>query len=140
QTKMKETSVVQEALEPLIGLKLSIARRAGSMLRNFHFGGVEEIEGGTVGQYALHIQCPWRIDGPEGIITGRADVWEHISGKIMPDEWEPGIGDNIQDVRLGDLLKGYDPNTRSHVNLTEWLVVERVQTSAVGDATIELSG
>jgi hypothetical protein len=135
---MKATEI-QAALKVLRGFKLSIARRAGNMA-NFQFGDIVEVEGGTLGEYALHVQCPWRIDGPEGVITGRYDLWRGTSGAIMPDDWEPGISDNLQDRRLGELFQGYDAQTESHVNATEWLVVERVQASAVGDATIYLSG
>ncbi len=130
---------VRQAVEPLIGLKLSVARRAADM-RVFHFGDMREVDQGTIGQYALHVQCPWRIDGPKGIVTGRSDLWEHISGKIMPDEWEPSIDDNIQDMRLRNLFGGYDAKTHSHVNITEWLVVEYVEASGVGDLDISLSG
>jgi len=42
-------------LQPLIGLELSIARRAADM-RVFHFGRIRKVEKGTVGDYALHIQ------------------------------------------------------------------------------------
>jgi hypothetical protein len=129
----------QKALAPLVGLKLSIARRAAD-LRNFQFGEIELVDGGTVGQYALHIQCPWRLDGPDGIVTGRGDLWRHISGDYMPDDWEPNIGDNLQGARLGELLQGYDPDTGSFVNTTDKLIVERVKAAAAGDATIHLSG
>ena len=54
---------VREHLAPMVGLPLSIARRAADM-RVFHFGKVSEVSGGTVGEFALHIQCPWRIEGP----------------------------------------------------------------------------
>ncbi len=134
-----ETTPIQHALEPLLGLKLSIARRAVDM-RIFHFGDIEADKNGTSGQYALHIQCPWCLDGPDGIVTGRRDLWEHISGEVMPDEWEPGIADNLQDIRLGVLLGGYDSDTRSHINATDILKVERVQGSDLGDVMIELSG
>ncbi|HYO49167.1 MAG TPA: hypothetical protein VEW94_04895, partial [Chloroflexia bacterium] len=111
---MKETEI-QAALEVLVGLKLSIARRAGSMA-NFQFGDIVEVEGGTLGEYALHVQCPWRIDGPDGIITGQYDLWRSESGAIMPDDWEPTICDNLQDRKLGELFQGYDAQTISHVN------------------------
>jgi hypothetical protein len=130
---------VQQIGESLLGLKLSIARRAADM-RVFHFGHAGDEEESKVGQYALHIQCPWRIDGPEGIITGRSDLWEHISGKPMPDKWEPGVDDNIQDMRIGNLLGGFDARTRSHINNTDRLVVEGVQSSHLGDLKIDLTG
>lgn len=130
---------VRQAVEPLIGLKLSVARRAADM-RGFHFGDMQEVDDGTIGQYALHVSCPWRIDGPKGIVTGRIDLWEHISGNPMPDEWEPSIDDNLQDLQLSKLLGGFDVKTRSHVNISEWLVVEHVHVSNVGDLDISLSG
>src|SRR5688572_17929415 len=118
-----DNNKVLQAVEPLIGLKLSVARRAGDM-RGFHFGEMQEVDRGTVGQYALHVSCPWRIDGPEGIVTGRNDLWEHISGTLMPDDWEPSIDDNLQDIQLSNLFGGYDAKTRSHINMSELLVVE----------------
>ena len=133
-------NATQQALDPLIGLKLSLALRAMDM-RIFHFGYVRRhAQRGEVGKYALHIQCPWRIDRPEGTVTGRLDLCEHISGEQMLDEWEPGIDDNIQDVRLAALLQSYNADTRSHVNTTDILIVERVNASTLGDATIDLSG
>jgi hypothetical protein len=129
---------VQQVVDSLIGLRLSVARRAADM-RMFHFGQMREDNGGTAGQYALHVQCPWRIDGPEGIVTGRSDLWEHVSGKPMPDEWEPSIDDNLQDMRIRSLFGDYDPKT-GHVNTGELLVVERVRASDIGDLDISLSG
>jgi hypothetical protein len=114
---------ISQTLEHLMGLRLGVARRAADM-RIFHLGHIQEVDGGTVGQYALHVQCPWRINGPQGIITGRSDLWEHIPGNSMPDDWEPGINDNVQDVRLSELFGSYDPRTQSHINREERLVVE----------------
>jgi len=129
---------VEEALQPLVGLKLSIARRAADM-RNFQFEAIRQVADGLVGQYALHISCPWRIDGPDGIFTGRSDLWEHISGQVMPDDWEPSTKDNLQDARIQQLLKGYDADANSFINTTGDLVVTSVKASRLGDAIIELS-
>jgi hypothetical protein len=66
-----------EALSALVGLPLWGAARVLNM-EMFHFGersirlnrkGVEK----EVGEYALHIQCSWRIVGPDGIIVGSDD-------------------------------------------------------------------
>jgi hypothetical protein len=73
-------------LQPLIGLQLTIARR-GADMRGFHFGPIRVVEGGTVGDYALHVQCPWRIEGSQGIVTGRSDLWEppgSVSRRVCP--------------------------------------------------------
>jgi hypothetical protein len=136
---LAENNPVEEALQPLVGLKLSIARRAADM-RNFQFGAMRQVETGKPEQYALHISCPWRIDGPDGILTGRSDLWEHISGQAMPDDWEPSTKDNLQDARIQQLLKGYDADTNSFINTTGNLVVTSVKANRSRDAIIELSG
>jgi hypothetical protein len=128
------TDAVVERLTPLVGLRLVIARRAAD-LRNFQFGQVRAVERGTVGDYGLHIQCPWRLEGPDGILTGHSDLWELAEASEGVD-W----GENLQDRQLGTLLGGYDPATRSFVNQTEHLVVEGVQADNCGGATIQLSG
>jgi len=62
---------IKQHLSLLIGLPLSIARRAADMLV-LHFGTIREVESGikvgkragekgTVGDFSLHIQCPWRV-------------------------------------------------------------------------------
>ncbi len=66
---------ILEHIKPLVGLQLSFARRAADM-RNFGFGKIRAVKNGTVADYALHIQCPWRIESTEGIVTGRLDLWE----------------------------------------------------------------
>ena len=128
-------------LRPLIGLKLSVARRAADM-RNFLFGVIRQVENGTVGEYGLHIQCPWRIDGPEGIVTGRMDLYEPVeTGDDFDwESWDYEKSENMQDHQIANLLGGYDPQTNSHVNETKHLVVEDVQADDFGGATIMLSG
>jgi hypothetical protein len=122
-------------------LRLAIARRAAD-LRNFQFGRVRAVRSGTVGEYALHVQCPWRIEGPEGIVTGRADLWEPAepSPEIDWDTWDYERDENLQDRRLAALLAGYDPETRSFVNEADYLVVEDVQADDCGGAVIWLTG
>lgn len=39
----------------------------------------------VLGTYALHIQCPWRICGPEGIFVGSRDVI-YPAGEFTKDE------------------------------------------------------
>ena len=133
-------SKVKKQLRPLVGLKLSIARLAANM-RGFHFGEVQVVERGTIGEYALHLQCPWRIEGPEGLITGSSDLWEPDTEARASQQpsWTYENG-NLQDERLGFLLKGYDPKTHSLVNETNNLVVENIEADAYGGVVICLSG
>src|SRR5262249_19428765 len=60
-------SMQRNAFDVLIRLRLSIGRRAADIL-GLHFGAVPPHHSGqgTVGDYVLHVQCPWRLDGPEG--------------------------------------------------------------------------
>ena len=43
-----------------------------------------------VGDYALHLQCGWRLTAPSGIVTGRSDVLEPDSepAAFDYDEWD----------------------------------------------------
>ncbi len=111
-------------------------------MRGFHFGRIRKVEKGTAGDYALHIQCPWRLEGPQGIVTGRLDLWEPAedSPDIDWETWDYAKNENLQDKLMGEFLKGYDPQTRSFVNATGQLVVETVTGDACGGATIVLSG
>src|SRR5262245_34261091 len=113
---------IESRLSPLIGKRLSIARRAADM-RVLHFGDVRAVDEGTVGEFALHIQCPWRIDGPEGIVTGRTDLWTLPSRDYPPDDWSYDEG-NLQDERVTRLLLSQDP-----IAETGSLVVEKVSAS-----------
>ncbi len=134
-------SQILKHLKPLIGLKLSVARRAAD-LRNFQFGEMRKIEGGSVGDYALHIQCAWRVEGPNGIVTGRSDLWEpaEIDADIDWEEWRYDKNPNLQDKKIGEWLKGRDESTKSYANATDLLVVESIEADDFGGAKIHLSG
>lgn len=130
-------------LRPLVGLKLAVARRAAD-LRNFQFGHMRAVDGGTLGEWALHVQCPWRIEGPDGnIVTGRSDLWEpraEVGEGFDWKAWDYEKDGNLQDERILALLGGSDEATRSAVNVTDMLVVEGVRANACGGATLLLSG
>src|SRR5690606_6392513 len=53
--------VITASLRPLVGLPLSVARRAAD-LRGFHFGEMLPTRRGNGGAYVLHVQCPWRLE------------------------------------------------------------------------------
>jgi hypothetical protein len=71
---------ITRSLSQLIGLPLSIARDAADM-KNFQFGAIEPHPSGTgtVGQYALQVQCPWRIVATHGIVTESMDYYELVA-------------------------------------------------------------
>lgn len=132
---------VADHLKPLVGLRLTIARRAADM-RMFDFGPIRRFGRGSAGTYALHVQCPWRIEGPKGVITGRSDLWQPavVTRNFDWDGWDYEKGPNLQDKRVGRFMGEYDPETRSHVNTADRLVVESVSGDACGGAVIALSG
>ena len=93
------------ALSQVIGLPLTAAWRAADM-RMFHFGKLEPADRGSVGEFALHVQCPWRIDGPDGIVTGRLDLWETVEDdpNLRHEAWDYEKSPNLQDFRLDQWL------------------------------------
>jgi|SRR5687767_6738852 len=147
---------IKKHLDQLIGLPLSIARRAADMLV-LHFGTIREVESrslsgrrrknkkGTVGDFALHIQCPWRLENSDGIITGRGDLYrsaetgEYFDAELDDDSFYKH-GKNLQDRKMGELLQGIEPVTDSYMNVTNFLIVEKTEADNFGEATIYLSG
>jgi hypothetical protein len=127
------------AFDVLIGLRLSIIRRAADMLV-LHFGDIRSHESGsgTVGAYALHVQCPWRIDGPVETLTGRDDLWEYAGPGEEPPGWSYEDGHSLQDRRLEALAGQWDENTRSRINESNCLVVTAARQTSRGDVRLEL--
>jgi hypothetical protein len=103
--KNKFVTDFQVALQVLVGLELSRQTRAGSM-QCFQFGELIIIdEKKTIGDYGLHLQCPWRIINENEIIIGSEDVCEPIDENAEYDEnfnWDED--GNLRDVKLNLLL------------------------------------
>jgi hypothetical protein len=88
-----------------------------------------------VGQFALHIQCPWRIVTSEGIVTGSPDRGCPADEDLNWTEWEKDQSTpSRQEKRLLDLFLGYDPDTGACENITDKLVVEAVSADKYGGA------
>lgn len=116
------------ALSQIIGLPLTAARRAADM-RMFQFGTLRPVDRGSIGDFALHVQCPWRIEGPEGIVTGRLDLWEPLEDNAQFDEnWDYEKGPNLQDARVDQWLTRHESR----------LVVKSVEADEFGGAAISL--
>jgi hypothetical protein len=128
-------------LQKLIGLKLSRMALAANM-RMLDFGNTEaRNRGGVVGEYGLHVQCAWRLEGDTGIITGSDDLYVPYEKSEQAEEsfnWEKG--GSLQEGVLRELLKGYDENTGQIVNITNLLVVEDVHSDSAGGFCLTLSG
>ena len=88
---------VVAALSRIVCLPLTAAGRAADM-RMFDFGHLRSAGNGFVIDYALHVQCAWRIESNEGIVTGRSDLWKPVDDHAPFDEdWDYDTSPNLQD-------------------------------------------
>ncbi|MDK4735861.1 hypothetical protein [Rhizobium sp. CNPSo 3490] len=118
---------------------MSIARDAADM-KIFHFGAIRPHPSGkgTVGAYALHLQCPWRLVAKNTVVTGTSDRFVEPTDGSEIDDDDPRTG-NLQLIKIASLLKAYDEATYSFVNATEQLVVVSVTADNYGGADLLLS-
>lgn len=92
-TPLVKNSTIQKALAPLVGLPLRCIGRAADLLW-VHFGEFREIPDRkdgtrTVGEWALHVQCPWRIARSASIFVARGDCFYTADGD-EPYDWDAG--------------------------------------------------
>jgi hypothetical protein len=104
--------LVESRLSALIGLRLLGIGRAAD-LATFTFGTSEA----DPRPWYLHVQCAWRLEGPEGIITGRADLWLPENSEDpswLQDGWSYDRNRNLRDARLERFHQETDsrPETR----------------------------
>jgi len=116
-------------LKALVGLPLSASYRAADM-RMFDFGRMHKMGAGEVGEYALHVQCPWRLETKSRVITGRHDLFKPAeeTENFDWDSWDWDGNETRQDRLVSDFLSGEKP------------VVKDIATDTHGGATLSLSG
>jgi hypothetical protein len=127
---------IEQVLQVLVGMPLWCAGRAGD-LEWFHFGGrhavVDQRYGlKVVGDYALHVQCSWRIVGTAGIIVASQDRYYPAGDpdQVSEDfEWDQS-GANRCDERISLFFAERKQNP---------LVVESVQADHIGSFSLTLS-
>lgn len=133
----------QQALSALLGKRLAIWRRAANMLV-LHFGQVTRGEGKSWGEYALHVQCPWRLLKDGTIFVGSGDLYTPKKEKrnFDWDKWynEGTWPDNLLEHRVLSVLKRRDAVTRSIENATKKFVVEKALASDIGEVKLFLRG
>jgi hypothetical protein len=130
---------IEAALQPLAGLPLWRSTRAADM-QCFHLGaevtsiskfGPRKGQAFTHGEYALHVQCGWRIVGPNGIVVGWSDLYLAAGpdpyAKSDDWDWDPQ-GASRRDERVAAWLDG-----RVHV-------VERVLADPLGGCVLLFAG
>lgn len=124
-------SLIGDRLRVLCGLRLmGIGRGADMAMLDFRGPGLE------VADHALHIQCSWRLEGPQGIITGRADLWEPAD----PDD--PAWREDPRDYEkwrtlLDERLDEFHGKTEGDA---EALYVQLVTVDDSGGFLVELAG
>ena len=84
-------ATVQAALQSLVGLPLGRIGRAADLLW-VQFGALRELPGRnggtkTVGEWALHIQCPWRVTLSSRIVIARGDCFRQADSD-EPYDWD----------------------------------------------------
>ncbi len=124
-------AITQKALAPLVGLPLRCFGRAADLLW-VHFGEFREIpdrKGGTrtVGEWALHVQCPWRITQPPSILIAHGDCF-HAADSDEPYDWD-AVGESRFDRRALPLNQEFESSPPRVVS---------VAVDAVGGFTLQL--
>lgn len=126
---MKEK--IKTTLEQLIGLELTRTTRAANM-ECLKFGQQlinDQVDGQlNIGQFGIHLQCPWRITKGQEILIGSYDVYEQAdqNAKYDPDyDWDNNV--NLRDKKLDGLIQD------------KRLTVEKITTDDFGGFEIILS-
>lgn len=132
---MIDFSIVDKELIKIIGLPLIAAGRACDLIW-FGFGRrikVKDIRRGgdrEVAEYALHIQCPWRITDISKIVVGSYDKYIPNSKIEYSDEFDWDIqGANRCDEQLKTLFELHTSN----------LIVKSVKVDNFGELKISFS-
>jgi len=132
---------IEDALQPLLGLPLRESNRVVDM-QTFDFGDLVPTTGvgrtlasiarhpprPEVPEFALHVQCRWRIVRDGSILVGAADIFWPPSGSEIPYREFDYDGVTSRRDELLDLFMAH--GTEAHV-------VGRVDGASTGDARIE---
>lgn len=129
----KNSTIIQKTLAPLVGLPLRRIGRAADLLW-VQFGEMRELpdrRGGTrtVGEWSLHVQCPWRITRPPTILVARGDC-HYVAGSDEPYDWD-AAGESRFDRCAAPLNREFESSPPT---------VEAVVTDAVGGFSLRLTG
>jgi hypothetical protein len=127
---MTINSDIQRSISALVGLPLWAVGRAAD-LAWFEFGDRRTVLGKEqlVGDYALHIQCPWRMTLGDKIITGRGDIFctPEESEEPNPTDFDWQTGNRFD--RIVAVL--FDHESRQ-------FTVQGVQAGDAGSLVLEL--
>ncbi|MFN0104622.1 MAG: hypothetical protein ACKV2U_21355 [Bryobacteraceae bacterium] len=133
-----EIEIVARAL---IGLDVCILRWAGNM-RIIHFGDVHKRRGSYIGEYALHIHCPWRLEGRAKMLTGFHDIYEPATTNINSD-WTPekgGRGSLQQEILEAEFKLEPDQKPKSLATKAKRRIVSSIAGDHFGGLVVSFSG
>lgn len=124
-------SLIEKQLGTLSGMRLMAVTRAADMA-TFYF----QRPGLEPGGYSLHVQCPWRLEGPSGVITGRGDLWKPanpgdpawLQAPSDYDQWR-----SLQEARLDE----FHARTEGNAGVLKF---ESITADEVGGFALAMSG
>jgi hypothetical protein len=126
------TEELSNALQPLVGLPLRCLGRAANLLW-VHFGELRESlsprgQLRTVGEWALHIQCPWRIRQGTNVVVASGEFCYGSAGEALDDWDKPGKSKfDVTAATLENEFSAFPPSVTS------------IYIDEVGGFTIELT-
>ena len=102
---------IEKALGQLVGLGFTRTTRTGAtecikfgvLYRVVDRKGIEC----QIGEFSIHLQCPWRITKGNSLIVGSDDVVEQPNETAEYDEnfdWDVKMG-NLRDVKMANFIK-----------------------------------
>ncbi|MCC6798097.1 MAG: hypothetical protein IT366_23495 [Candidatus Hydrogenedentes bacterium] len=115
------TSEVQRQLNVLLGMPLWSAGRAAEMLwlqLGAHVTAPTPRDLNRItGEYALHLQCPWRLSNSNGMIVGATDIYIPSDQFIDDEDFDWDVqGASVADVKLTDWISA---NSRNPLTVEE---------------------
>jgi hypothetical protein len=135
-TGRSKAAAVRKALSSLIGLKLLGSTNVFAT-RTFTFGFVNHPQPQDTA-FALIIECPWRIESGDQILTGSDDFGTPAAGNLDRN-WDPNSQTgSIQEQRLVEWL-GAELHDGTIIACSTGPVVEAVEADNFGGFRIILS-
>jgi hypothetical protein len=136
-------NAVEKVLRPLIGAPLWAAHRAADMA-TFQFGErhpATNLLGRAceVGDFALHVQCAWRIVRQNRILVASDDLYfpsNYDRDPGVPEDFDWDRDPNLRDALLADLF--HDGHAALHTSEVEAGPAGRVTLHFTGDAQLDV--
>jgi hypothetical protein len=137
-TTLSTDDSTETVIDSLLGLKIFLTSHAADM-REFGFHAPDPEDNSQTSEWFLHIQCAWRIESSNEIMTGSFDWFEPADPtRDTEPNWDPATGGSLQELKLREIFRDFE-NQPIYNQTTNFLVLDAVM-AAVGDLVIGLSG